>query len=85
MQIPDDTQVLDLNCAMPVPAILAHIATVLELHGAVYVRNATAPASGPGTCALHLGFRLSQAQQLKPDAPSAHAATTEEELNVPGH
>jgi hypothetical protein len=74
MQIPDDTQVIDLSGLMPVPALMAHVATVLETNGSVYVRNATAPATGPGTCALHLGFRLAKAQSLP---------KTEEELNAP--
>lgn len=63
MQIPDDTPSVNLNGCMPVPAMMARIATMLEEHGSVYVTGASVSGVGPGFCAYLMGQAAEKAAQ----------------------
>ena len=56
---------IDLNGMRPGATVLAQIATALETHGSVYVKNAFVdPDALPGAAAMHFGARLQRAFEL---------------------
>jgi len=64
MEIPDSTQHLNLNGAHPSPGNMAAVATLLELHGSVYVTGACTDVL-PGMGALLMGTALEAVKHIR--------------------